>query len=319
MHESIPPEATAASDLRPIKPPPPPVARGEQGNPEDGNPTGRLPDGRPLWRADLERQGGLDTDKALHTLRLADRMVTINVAYHDQALVDKAVEALGQADQLTAEGLSEPWRQLPLHQDPDIGLAHFCDAPEGEQPTLFAKVSRSPTSAADTQAMLQVIDEMPGLSEAERFDMRQETLVRAGWRHELELAPEVRHIIESEAAQAIVQAYGAAGVSYVAPLAVAENPAIGHQAIVYPWQTGYPAAELNSDQLTPEAERLRTASANPYELPSRAALELSELFEAHGICPSDMDVDNFMVEERADGPYLHLCDTEFFYRTRPPE
>jgi hypothetical protein len=225
-----------------------------------------------------------------------DYKVAVNLDHPRQDLVDQAVSSM------LAKGVSRSWlRQVGVadqRQYLDNGTANM-------PPSLFVKTKPGilPDEAA---AHLRRI-EQSGLSDEHKAHARAWHEVCADATHELQMAPALREVIQGDEAQALAQAHGFDGFSYVEPLAVATRQTTGEQALLYPWQPGQNATD--------------PLAVGPGSFPRAAQPALHDahtglrgLLRASGIVATDLSSSQLIVQRRPSGLWhLYVKDTEQYY------
>jgi hypothetical protein len=221
-------------------------------------------------------------DGHLEYRRSGSRTIALNRAHPRQDLVERAAVEL-------AEGPPEAWEQLPH----DSNRTSFCcDRPDdGGQPEIFVKTKpyATPEDVAARAAAFEPPDQMALAAQADAT-------------HELELAPQVRRIVESERAQEIVRAYGLDSIAYIEPLSVTVDVAAKTQSIAYPWQEGVSTHNLE--------DMNDNISMGVMEMLHKISAEMRDVFAEHGIVARDLLYRQFIVRENK----LLLVDAESYHR-----
>jgi hypothetical protein len=109
--------------------------------------------------------------------------------------------------------------------------------------------------------------------------------------------------------QEIAQHLGYTGVNFVEPLGATAHKITGRTAVIYPYQHGADSSGIAEagHPLHDRDEGLKTLGYC-----------INSLLRERGILNDDASDCQFIVEPHADGPRLHLVDTENYRRQVPP-
>ncbi len=125
-------------------------------------------------------------------------------------------------------------------------------------------------------------------------------------RYEVETAPAVQTVAESDEVQQMVQAAGFTKLTYVQPLASTTqitNERGIIQTTVYPFEAGRLPGRDEDRQLVDEDEQARVEDL---------AYRLIPVFENGGVEAGDLAEEQFLVRDTPEGPELLLGDTEAY-------
>jgi hypothetical protein len=230
----------------------------------------------------------------VEVLRIGAHRVTINNLHDDRSHIDEILREVQSA------GPFDSWQPIGSYRDSNTGRQYRTDvSTDSEQPPrYFAKTIRMPRSE---QARVGQ-DDYTGASE-------------------VIISDRVKRAVASREAQESATYHGFAGVSYVDPIAVVDNPDTGNRTIVYPYIGGevlenYETLEMleafASDPSSVRLDLTREQFDRRTKL-YRTLEDLSAILEYYGIDPDDIGSDQFIMQRGPDGKiHLHLIDAETY-------
>lgn len=201
--------------------------------------------------------------------------LVVNRSHPNQGLVDDALETYETG---------WPWTEVPIHQSHLVSRKYFVDDPDHRG--FMAKFT-------------DYAQEEPDRTIAEATT-------------ELAQAPDVRAIVDSDAAQQIAREQGFAGISFVEPVLAVEGHGTEERTVIYPWQDG----TVHSGEEGLHGALGGSVPGSGIEAVNTVVDRMNGLFGIHGMKSGDLSGEQIIVGSEG---MLHLIDTEIYEKFTLPE